>query len=219
MVQQKVECYLCENCNCLIKKHIDAVQMEPFLEKKNTIRCNSGQQFILEGTPVSGLYFIYNGSVKVYKETAVNKMQIIRFSKNGEVVGHRGFGTNYVYDISACALENSILCNFSTPDLIEMLHAHPPLMFDFMLFYADQLQKSESNAKRFAKMSVREKVLNGLLFIKRKFGQTDGFINITLSRKDIADFAGTSQEQAIRTISTLKKEGLLIAKGKKTRHS
>lgn len=215
MVQQKVECKSCKNTNCLIRKHIDAEPIQAYMEKKNTIRCNSGQQFILEGTPVSGLYFIYSGAVKVYKQTAVNKMQIIRFSKDGEIVGHRGFGTNYVYDISACALENSILCNFSTPDLIEMLHAHPPLMFDFMLFYADQLQKSEANAKRFAKMSVREKVINGLLFIKRKFGQTDGFINMILSRKDISDFAGTSQEQAIRTISALKKEGLVIAKGKK----
>jgi CRP-like cAMP-binding protein len=107
------------------------------------------------------------------------------------------------------------MCHFSTPDLIEMLHKTPPLMFDFMLFYADQLQKSESNAKRFGKMSVREKVLNGLLFIKHKFGQTDGLFNITLSRKDIADFAGTSQEQVIRVISMLKKEGLIHVKGKK----
>jgi DNA-binding IscR family transcriptional regulator len=36
-----------------------------------------------------------------------------------------------------------------------------------------------------------------------------------LSRRDIAEFAGTSTGQVIRVISTLKKEGLLIAKGKK----
>ena len=174
-----------------------------------------GQQFILEGAPVSGLYFIYSGSVKVYKHTANNDSQIIRFSKDGEIVGHRGFGTNYVYDISASALSDTILCNFSTSVLIKMLHETPPLMFDFMLFYADQLQKSEANAKRFGKMSVRDKVLNGLIFIKRKFGQTNGYFNLTLSRKDIADFAGTSQEQVIRVISTLKKEGVIITKGKK----
>jgi CRP-like cAMP-binding protein len=63
-------------------------------------------------------------------------------------------------------------------------------------------------------MSVREKVINGLLFIYRKFGQTDNYFNITLSRNDIADFAGTSRDQVIRVISALKKEGLLISKGK-----
>ena len=208
-------CQSCINTNCLIKKHSWEEAILPYLEKKNTFPCHKGQQFIVEGAPVSGLYFIYQGCVKVYKQTANKGSQIIRFSKEGEIVGHRGFGTNYVYDIGAAALADSVLCNFSTEVLIEMLHKAPPLMFDFMLFYADQLQKSEANAKRFAQMSVREKVINGLLFIEKKFKQTDGFINITLSRRDIADFAGTSTDQVIRVISALKNEGLLAAKGKK----
>ncbi|RKD85066.1 Crp/Fnr family transcriptional regulator [Mangrovibacterium diazotrophicum] len=208
-------CLTCVNSNCLIKKHIDNEAVREYLHRKNTFNCNQGQQFILEGAPVSGLYFIYQGAVKVYRQTPNKESQIIRFSKNGEIVGHRGFGTNYVYDISAAALKDTILCNFATDVLIEMLHKAPPLMFDFMLFYADQLQKSEANAKRFVQMSVRERVINGLLFIESKFGQTDGFINMTLSRRDIAEFAGTSTDQVIRVISALKKEGLLIAKGKK----
>lgn len=213
--QQQYSCYDCVNDNCLIRKYVSVDTMQPFIAQKNTFQCNQNQQFILEGAPVSGLYFIYAGSVKVFKQTTNTDSQIIRFSKNGEIVGHRGFGTSFVYDISATALTDTILCHFPTQMLIDMLHQTPPLMYDFMLFYADQLQKSEANAKRFTKMSVRDKVVNGLLFIYRKFGQTDGYFNITLSRKDIADFAGTSQEQAIRMISTLKKEGLLIAKAKK----
>ena len=84
-----------------------------------------------------------------------------------------------------------------------------------MLFYADQLQKSEANAKRFSRMSVKDKVINGLLFIYHKFGQTEGIFNITLSRKDIADFAGTAPDQVARVISSLKKEGFINAKGRK----
>lgn len=215
MQTPKTDCISCTNQSCLIYKHRDNKGIAGYLEKKTTFQCKEGQQFILEGAPVSGLYFIYDGCVKVFKHTANTDSQIIRFSKNGEVVGHRGFGTNYVYDISASALSNTVLCHFATDMLIEMLHECPPMMFDFMLFYADQLQKSEANAKRFAKMSVREKVINGLLFIKQKFGQTDGMFNIILSRKDIADFAGTSQEQVIRVISSLKKEGLLSSTGKR----
>ncbi len=215
MQDSKYGCNACTNSNCLIKKHIDKAAVQEYLHRKNTFNCNKGQQFILEGAPVSGLYFIFDGAVKVYRQTASKDSQIIRFSKNGEIVGHRGFGTDYVYNISASALEDTVLCNFSSEVLIEMLHKAPELMFDFMLFYADQLQKSEANNKLFIQMSVRERVINGLLFIENKFGQTDGYINMILSRRDIAEFAGTSTDQVIRVISALKKEGLLIAKGKK----
>jgi CRP-like cAMP-binding protein len=40
-------------------------------------------------------------------------------------------------------------------------------------------------------------------------------LNINLSRRDIADFAGTTEEQVIRVISALKKENLIKTSGKK----
>ena len=216
MTKADYDCHKCVNVNCPIRKHIENKNVNTYLKDKVTFRCSTGQQFILEGAPVNGLYFIYNGSVKVFRNNPNFGNQIIRFSKNGEIVGHRGFGTSYVYDISATALTDTILCHFRTAELIELLHKVPELMFEFMLFYADQLQKSESNAKHFGRLSVREKVINGLIFINKKFGQSDdGFINITLSRKDIAEYAGTTQEQVIKVISDLKKENLLITRGKK----
>jgi len=64
-------------------------------------------------------------------------------------------------------------------------------------------------------MTVREKVIDSFLYIYRKFGQNeDDFFNIQLPRKDFADFAGTTEEQVIRIISSLKKEKLLQTKGK-----
>jgi CRP-like cAMP-binding protein len=214
MSTKYMDCPSCTVSSCIIKKYSQLEIIQPYLKQKKSFSCRTGQQFVLEGSPVNGLYFIYSGNVKVYKHTANTDSQIIRFSKEGEIVGHRGFGTNYVYDISASTLSETVLCNFQTSVLIEMLHLVPPLMFDFMLFYADQLQKSEANAIRFAQMSVKEKVMNGLLFIYKKFGQTDFRFNIQFSRKDIADFAGTSTDQVIRVISALKKDGLLCTEGK-----
>lgn len=65
-------------------------------------------------------------------------------------------------------------------------------------------------------MTVREKVIDTLLYMYRKFGaNSKGFIDIQLSRKEIADFAGTTEEQVIRTISSLKKDNLVTSVGKK----
>ncbi|RXP55517.1 Crp/Fnr family transcriptional regulator [Lutibacter sp. HS1-25] len=190
--------------------------MQKMIQLKNTVKCKKNQQFILEGAPVNGLYFIQQGKAKVLKTGIYGKEQILRFVKDGEIIGHRGFGIGKNYTISATSIEDTILCNFTNEVLNEMLQKIPSLTYEFMLFYAEELNRSENKVKSIAQMTVREKVIDTILYLYRKFGENQkGFLNINLSRQEIADFAGTTDEQVIRTISSLKKENLLISQGKK----
>lgn len=215
MLRSKVHCSSCLNQDCLIKKSLFTEEDERLAQQKVTINCKKGQQFILEGTPVSGLFFIYKGKAKVLKTGIYGKEQILRLVKEGEIIGHRGFGTRKKYGISALALEETILCNFSNETLDLMVKKIPKLTYELMLFYAEELNRSETKVKTLAQMTVREKVIDTLLFIHRKFGTNHkGSINIQLSRKEIADYSGTTVEQVIRIISSLKSENLISCKGK-----
>jgi CRP-like cAMP-binding protein len=210
------DCISCENTDCLIKKHLKNPSIAKFLTEKHTIKCKKSQQFIMEGAPAHGLFFVKKGQVKVVKTGIYGREQIVRFAHEGEIIGHRGFGQGKRYPIGALAIKETVLCNFTNEVLSKMLHEIPNLTFDLMLFYAEELNRSETKVRKFAQMTVREKVIDSFLYINRKFGQTDeGFFNIQLPRKDFADFAGTTEEQVIRIISSLKKENLLITKGKK----
>ncbi|WP_139957531.1 Crp/Fnr family transcriptional regulator [Flavicella sediminum] len=210
------DCIHCENLNCLIKKNSKDPKIEDFLKNKHTIKCKKSQQFIMEGTPAHGLFFAYKGKVKVAKTGINDREQIVRFAKDGEIIGHRGgFGSSKYYSISAQALEDTTLCYFSKDDLKNILLTIPSLTFDFMLFYADELSESETRVRKLAQMSVRERVIDTLLYMDKKFGSTDQLLNVLLSRKDYADYSGTTEEQVIRILSTLKKEGLVNAKGRK----
>jgi CRP-like cAMP-binding protein len=113
------------------------------------------------------------------------------------------------------SLEETTLCYFSKEDLKKILLNISKLTFDFMLFYADELSESETRVRKLAQMSVRERVIDALLLMDAKFGSSEGFLNISLSRKDYADYSGTTEEQVIRILSTLKKEGLINAKRRK----
>lgn len=215
MKEELAICNSCENENCFIKKHLHLEKMQQFMPKKNTFKCKKAQQFIVEGTPIQGLYFVYNGKVKTVKTGINGKEQIVRFTTNGDTIGFRGFGTSKRYFIGAYALEDTVLCNFSNEDMMQILREIPELTFDMMLFYAEELHKSENNIRKLAQMNVRERVIDCLLYIHRKFGQNNGVIKIDLSRKEIADFAGTTEEQIIRVLSNLKKESLIISVGKR----
>tara|TARA_R110000868_G_scaffold11389_1_gene55760 strand:+ start:100277 stop:101023 length:747 start_codon:yes stop_codon:yes gene_type:complete len=209
------DCSSCINTNCFIKKHLHLEKMQDFVLQKNNYKCKKGQQFMIEGAPMQGLYFIYKGKVKVLKTGIYGKEHIVRLTQEGDTVGFRGFGTSNRYLIGASALEDTVLCNFSNEVMQDILKSIPEFTYSMMLFYAEELNKSENNVKKIAQMNVRERLIDTLLYLLKKFGQTNDLININLSRKEIADFAGTTDEQVTRIFSSLKKEGLIKIVGKK----
>jgi CRP-like cAMP-binding protein len=215
MKDELATCMSCCNENCFIKKHLHLEQMKNYIDKKHSFICKKGQQFIIEGAPIQGLYFIYKGKVKTVKTGINGREQIVRLTKEGDTLGFRGFGTSKRYLIGAYALEDTVLCNFSNEIMLDILHNVPEFTFDLMLFYADELNKSENNIRKIAHMNVRERVIDTLLYLHRKFGQLNGMIELELSRKEIADFAGTTEEQVTRVISSLKKESQIKTVGKK----
>jgi CRP-like cAMP-binding protein len=215
MKENQAICSSCSNENCFIKKHIHLSSMQKYVEKKHSFTCKKSQQFIIEGAPIQGLYFVNKGKVKTVKTGINGREQIVRLTANGDTVGFRGFGTTKRYLIGAYALEDTVLCNFSNEVMLDILHSVPEFTFDMMLFYAEELNKSENNIRKIAQMNVRERIIDTLLYIHRKFGQTNELINLDLSRKEIADFAGTTEEQVTRVISSLKRDALIKTVGKK----
>jgi len=210
-----ISCQVCENKNCLIKRNLRPDLAFDISQEKRVIRCKKGQQFILEGAPVNGLFFVLNGKAKVFRTGINGKEQIVRFASNGDIIGHRGFGTEEFYSIGAEALEDTILCYFSKEILQKALINDVTFTYDLMLFYANELNKSESKVKSLSQMTVRERVVDALLYINRKFKHRNNYLDLILSRSDYADFVGTTEEQVIRVLSALKKENLIVTHGKK----
>lgn len=215
MIRKRIDCESCQNTACLIKRFCSNDHAREFLAQKNMIPCRKSQNIIIEGAPIHGIFFVYSGKVKVLNTGINGREQILRFAKDGEMLGQRGFSTQQYYPIGAVALEDTVLCNFSSDVIKRMLLSIPQLAYDFMVFYAEELNRSETKVRKFAHMSVREKVIDSLLYINRKFGQKKGYLRVRLSRKEIADFAGTTEEQVIRVISALKKEKLIVSDAKK----
>lgn len=69
--------------------------------------------------------------------------------------------------------------------------------------------------RNLAHMPVKGRIAQALLTLEEKFGKTeDGFINVTLSRQDLASFAGTTYETAFRMLNELLEEEAIQVDGK-----
>lgn len=201
----------CLMCQLALKewKPAIAAHKKNFVAKKNEV-------IICEGEPVTGIYFVYSGNVKVHKKWG-DKELIVRFADKGKIFGHRGLGTtSAVYPISATALEETELCFIPADFFVSTLKVNHELAFSLMMFYADELQESEKKMRNLALMPVKSRLAVALLHLKAQFGMdTTGCIDIDLSRQDLAAFAGATYETVFRTINEMVQENLVVLSGKR----
>jgi CRP-like cAMP-binding protein len=83
------------------------------------------------------------------------------------------------------------------------------------MFYAKELQESEKNMRNLAHMPVKGRIAEALLTLADKFGINEqGFIDIVLSRQDLASFAGTTYETVFRILNEFIEENIIAVSGK-----
>lgn len=215
-MKKNIFCRECLNNNCFVRKHCSADWLDTLSLAKYQFLQKKGQYVFIEGNPVFGIYFIKEGKVKVTASGHRNREQIVRLAKDGHILGHRGLGGDF-YPVSAVSMEDTTLCFFENKILHEAFMANPEFTYELMMFYSKELRKAEIRMKHLTQMNVREKTADAILFIKEAFGiNKDGHtLNVSISREEIAELAGTSVGQIIHNLSDFQKEKIIIKKGKK----
>jgi CRP/FNR family transcriptional regulator len=203
-------CFLCKNC---LPEWSPAIAAH----RKN-FEFRKGETVFREGDPVTGIYFVNSGVVKVHKKWDQDKELIIRFASEGDVFGHRGLGKDSVYPISATALAPTVVCYIDLDFLNASLRTNYPFIHQLLQFFADELQESEKRMRNLAHMQVKGRVAQALLALRDKFGTTpDRAIGFTLSRQDLASFTGTTYETVFRIMNELVKDRIVAVTGKDIR--
>lgn len=185
--------------------------------KKQTMLFKKGERIFTEGDPVNGMYFTLAGAVKVHKQWGDAKELIIRFVHGIDVIGVRGFGDE-VFRVSATALEQTKACFIPVDHLQASLKTNPAFSYRLMQLYAAELQKAEQRMNDLAHLDVKGRVAAALLTMKESFGLAeDGFIDLTISRQDIASYAGTIYETVFKIFTEWTGAGVIRTEGKRVR--
>ena len=211
MKKSKHDCDLnsCFFCTLCLKDWLPAIDTH-----RKTFHYKKGELIFHEGDPVAGVYFVYKGTVKVHKQWG-DKELIIRFANQGQIFGHRGLGHNNIYPVSGTAIEPTEACFIGIDFFNTTLKVNHEFLLNLMLFFADDLQESERRMRNLAHMPVRGRLAQALVAFEEKFGKTkEGFINIRLSRQDIASYVGSTYETIFRLMNEFIEEGLVEVSGK-----
>jgi CRP-like cAMP-binding protein len=172
-----------------------------------------------EGERPTGLLFLVDGKVIIYKEGVGGREQIIRMTKPLGLIGYRAMLAEELHIGSAVTLEDSTVCTISPEYFYTKLLRNPGFSLRLMQKLARELGFSNMRTVTLTQKHIRGRLAESLLLLKEKYGwENDGAtLKVYLSREDIANLSNMTTSNAIRTLSAFSGEKVIAIDGRKIR--
>lgn len=184
----------------------------------STENCSKNNRILSEGDEVKGVYFINSGKVKVFSSYNETEL-LLRLSTTGDFVGHRALFSPH-YQVSAVALTDTVVTFIPIEIFKKLIKNNPNLSFFIIEFLIKDLKNTEEHMRSMIQDDVVIRIAMIICMLIDAFGYDEKNpkkLLYTLSRSDIASFAGTTYESVIRNLAKLE-EMKIIQLDKKMIH-
>ncbi len=211
-----VSCEMCGKSSISSFKELSDEEIKKLSALKTCAFFKKGQVLMHEGARAAGVYCLHSGQVKLYRVGSEGREQIIRFAKGGDLVGYRSVLSGEALSASIEALTDTHACFVPKSIFFEFIQENPKFSLEMMRQACHELGEAGKLITNLAQKSVRERVAEVIMVLRDTFGETpDGYLDISLTREEIASMVGTVTETAIRILSELKDSGYVELKGRK----
>jgi CRP-like cAMP-binding protein len=208
MKQQEIQIPFCGRCapeTGSIFKHLLPEEVDLINFEKKFRRYKRGEILYNEGNRISGFYCIHSGIIKVFKTGFDGKEQIIRFAKPGDIIAYRSVLSNEVACTSAKVIEDCKVCFIPAEILISFVKTNPDFAHELLKLACHELGEANSFITDIAQKTVRERLAEVLLLLLNDFGlDNQNYLQISLTREELANIVGTATESVIRLLSEFK---------------
>jgi CRP-like cAMP-binding protein len=192
-------------------------EMHIALEQHDIVDYKKKQIIYAEGQHPNKLYYIESGKVKIYKTSESGKEFITSLLSAGDFFGHIALLENKTYVEFAETIEESTIRVIPRKEFEHLITQHQEIALKVIKLLANNISEKEQQLVALAYHSLRKRVADALLTLKKKYAnkEEEGNFSISISREDLANIAGTATESLIRTLSDFKSEKLIeIKEGK-----
>lgn len=200
----------CLKCKEFDESHfcsLDAEALGMLNKSKSRITYKKNEVVFSEGEMPKGLYCVGFGVIKVCRIDDDGNEMISRIHKAGNILGYRALFADQPYQATAIAHEDSAVC-FIPKDIMKSLLTNPGLAMRFLTQISGELSQAENRMAAIASLPVLPRIAQALIFFK------DELPHSKWTRRDIAEWVGTTPETVIRSLSLLEQQGLIEQVGR-----
>ncbi len=141
--------------------------------------------------------------MKIESTSAQGNNLTLRMVGPGGAIGYRSLFADEPYKATAVAVEDSQLCFIPKNLLFDILRKHPEVTLNILCHVSKDLGQAETKWVDQIEKGAAGRVAEALLFL------SDHFDHDHWTRKEIAQWAGTTTETVIRTLAQFEKMGLI----------
>lgn len=206
---QKLSCNQCQSraygllCN-LGEKELSQIDAAKFEQK-----FKPGQNLFYTGNAASGIYCVVSGTVKLEMQDESGKTQIVQVQGAGALIGYRALFSDQPYVASAVAVDPVHVCFIPKTAIFQLVKDNPELALQFLGQLSEDFRAMELRLQRASNNSAPERIAEALLFLRENFEEKNW------TRKEIAEWAGTTPETVMRTLADLEAEKVIAQTGRK----
>ncbi len=202
-------------------------------------RAEPDELIFVEGDDCQGLYIIFSGAVKIFKQSLQGREQVLTVERTGAVVAELPVFDGGPYPASCKTIESSVLLFISKGDFRRSCQEDPELALKVLASVGARLRRLVTIIEELAFLAVRSRLAALLLGLARaqagRSAQAPGKrlsppavtrekdvtprmasplrVTLKLTQQEIAARIGTVRELVSRNLSRLQAEGIIRLDG------
>lgn len=173
------------------------------------------QVIFTEGDPSEWLYIVIKGKVKITKLSRTGREIILEIISPMDFFGGIAVIRGFPYPANAVAMQDTEVLKISKANLKRILDRYPSLIYCMAMKIGDRVKGSHESLKNMAAETVEARIAAMLIKLSEQSGikkDNSILIDMKVTKQDIAEMTGTTVESSIRTMSRLKKQGVIEEK-------
>jgi CRP/FNR family transcriptional regulator, polysaccharide utilization system transcription regulator len=182
--------------------------------KTNLVIYQKGEKIFRQETPVSHVLFVKSGLVKIFKEGRNKRNFILKIAQPGEYIGLMSVFGNGMNQFSASAVDNVEIGFIDKKNFDKIIRNNSE--------FANNILQSLSKEGLFiferligqSHKQLPGRIADVILYFSETIFKKEEF-EFPLTRRELAELAGTTKESFIRTLSEFKNDKIIGLDGSK----
>ncbi|MGM8364398.1 Crp/Fnr family transcriptional regulator [Virgibacillus sp. W0181] len=197
-----------------IFKNLTDYEMQPILDIAKSRTYHIGSHIFMQGNPLTNVYFIHRGKIKIYKTDFHGKEQIVNVLQDGDMFPHQGFFKQGSYPAHAQVIEkDAMLIHIPIPSFENFLITHPEICIKLFRVLSEIISDLQKRLEEQILHNVYEQIVLLLIRLGKKHGEPiseqETRIMTQFTNRELANMIGSSRETVSRTLTQLKKQQLI----------